>query len=464
MKGKAILASIVIFTSLLLPQSIPAHEGDGPIRTEIVETDHIASDQGRVRSASEDAVMCVGQIKKISIKTYAEGGFSVASNDERNTMVRYTGYSGFSINGFGTFYYNYDISFQSLGEYVLNFTHNSTGEIIQYVVRVTNHNWGDESIVTQPTCSATGVARKVCTICGKNSDRVLDKTPHTWGSNYTVDTAPTCAEVGYESIHCTVCGEKDPTTERELPKNDQHKWTIEKVDVEATCVNPGMKHRECEVCGAKEAATEIPATNKHNYSDYVITKAPTVLKKGTKARTCQDCGIIDSVSLKKLKPTAKLNATKVILQKSPSTSKLQVSGLAEGDYVKSWKSGNTKLVTVNKKGKLTAKKKTGKTTVTATLASGLKKKITVVVQSNKVSTTKISDLPTEVILKKGDKDSIEPVIIPFTSQDGVTYSTSNSKVATISSKGIISAKNAGKATITVVSGKKKCKIAVTVKK
>ena len=46
----------------------------------------------------------------------------------------------------------------------------------------------------------------------------------------------------------------------------------------------------------------------------------------------------------------------------------------------------------------------------------------------------------------------------------VTYKSSNTKVATVSSKGKITAKKAGKATITVKAGNKVKKITVTVKK
>ena len=43
------------------------------------------------------------------------------------------------------------------------------------------------------------------------------------------------------------------------------------------------------------------------------------------------------------------------------------------------------------------------------------------------------------------------------------YSSSNKKVVSVSSKGVIKAKKKGKATITVKSGKKTYKIKVTVK-
>ena len=54
-------------------------------------------------------------------------------------------------------------------------------------------------------------------------------------------------------------------------------------------------------------------------------------------------------------------------------------------------------------------------------------------------------------------------VSPVTSKQKVTYSSSNKKVATVTSKGVIKAKKKGKVTITVKSGKKSYKIKITVK-
>lgn len=55
-------------------------------------------------------------------------------------------------------------------------------------------------------------------------------------------------------------------------------------------------------------------------------------------------------------------------------------------------------------------------------------------------------------------------ITPITSQEKVTFKSSNKKIATVTSKGIIKAKKEGVAQITITSGKKKVKVTVRVMK
>ena len=91
-------------------------------------------------------------------------------------------------------------------------------------------------------------------------------------------------------------------------------------------------------------------------------------------------------------------------------------------------------------------------------------KISVNVQKKTVATTKLSGLPSKVTVEKGKKLTLTPVVTPITSQDKVTYKSSNKKVATVSSSGVITAKKSGTAKITVTSGKKKVTVKVTVPK
>ena len=167
------------------------------------------------------------------------------------------------------------------------------------------------------------------------------------------------------------------------------------------------------------------------------------------------------------KSVMKLNASSLVLRKKQKTSALTVSGMVSGDYVKAVTSGNKKFVKVvrfTKNGKITlqAQKKTGKTTLTIQLANGAKKTIKVKVQAGKVKTSKIS-ITKKVRIKKGKKLKLKPALTPITSQEKITFTSSNKKVVTVTSKGVIKAKKKGKATITVKSGKKTYRIKVAVK-
>ncbi|MDO4522361.1 MAG: Ig-like domain-containing protein [Eubacteriales bacterium] len=98
--------------------------------------------------------------------------------------------------------------------------------------------------------------------------------------------------------------------------------------------------------------------------------------------------------------------------------------------------------------------------LTVTLASDLQKTVNVKVQKTTVKTEKITGLKKKMTLKAGKHKRLSPI----TSQEKVTYASSNKNVATVNNKGVITAKKAGKTTITVHSGKKTFKIKVTVKK
>lgn len=317
------------------------------------------------------------------------------------------------------------------------------------------HSWTAEG--KPENCETSGTVRYRCKYC--SAVREEGTGAHQWDGGQIVRAA-TCTEPGTKRYRCTRCqsGQK----EEPIPAAG-HKagnWTV---TLAASCTQSGTRCRFCTVCGALLESQTISATG-HNWSAYRVTKKATALKTGVKTRSCSRCGDSQKKTIQKLKPYLKVSATSILLKKGQSTSALKVTGMAAGDKVKSWKSSNKKIVKVSSKGKLTAGKKTGKATVTVTLASGVKKKITVKVQSGTVKTIKISGLPSSLRLAKGKTTSLKPVLKPLTSQQKVTYQSSNKKVATVTSKGKIRAKGAGTARITVKSGSKRAVVKVTVPK
>ena len=159
--------------------------------------------------------------------------------------------------------------------------------------------------------------------------------------------------------------------------------------------------------------------------------------------------------------TGNTSMSTVRLQVKQKISAFKVMDIPNGDYVKSYKSGNTRIFTVNQAGKLTAKK-AGTAKLTATLASGKKITVKVIVQKGKVKTTKVTVNKKSLKLKAGKTETLKVKRYPYTSQEKVTYKSSNSKVVKVSKNGKVTAKKKGSAKITVKSGKKTvtCKVKV----
>ena len=135
-----------------------------------------------------------------------------------------------------------------------------------------------------------------------------------------------------------------------------------------------------------------------------------------------------------------------------------------GGKIKSVRTTNKKIVKVDKKGKITGKK-AGKATVTITYTNGSRRIYQVKVQKGIVKTIAVSVNKRNIILaRKGKSFQLKVTLTPVTSQQKVTYKSSNSKVAAVNSKGKIVAKKKGTATITVKSGNKKITCKVKVKK
>ena len=241
----------------------------------------------------------------------------------------------------------------------------------------------------------------------------------------------------------------------------EHTYDEGKVTTEPTCKEAGVKTYTCTGCGATKTET-IAKTNDHKYAWKTTAKA-TVFAPAKQQGKCSVCGkTITRNYGKKLKATIRLNATSIRLQQRRSTNKIKVT-MANGDSVKSWTSSNRRIATVNNKGVITAGRQNGTARITVTLKSGKKASLNVKVQSTKVVTTSISGLRSRETLKRGQKLTLKPVINPITSQEGITYASSNRNVAVVNSKGVITARAKGATRITVRSGRKYYTIRVTVK-
>lgn len=130
-----------------------------------------------------------------------------------------------------------------------------------------------------------------------------------------------------------------------------------------------------------------------------------------------------------------------------------------------WKSSNKKVATVSKSGYVTGKKK-GTVKITATSKKNKRAKKTIKIKVTNLKAKSVTMSKKSAILFPNDKTTLKATVkgsAGFYNQ-GVTWKSSNTSVATVNSKGSVTAKKAGKATITATEkgGSKKATCAVTV--
>ena len=374
----------------------------------------------------------------------------------------------------------------------------------QKTVKATGHDWDEGKITKAATCEEKGVKTYTCRTCKKTRTEDVPALGHqavtdaavaatcetdgkTEGSHCSVcgkvlvkqetvkatghkpvtdaAVAATCETDGKtEGSHCSVCG-KVLTEQKTIPAFG-HTWDAGKITKEAACETKGVKTYTCETC-KKTRTEEIPALG-HKFGAWVTTSQADVLSPAKQTRICTVCGKKEQRNYgSRLRGTMTVNVSSIPLKTRQKTSVLKVTGLARGDSITSWKSSNTKVVKVTGRAngtcRITAGNKTGKAKITITLRSGLQKTVNVSVQKSTVKTKKISGVARTLRLNRKQKATLKPVRSPLTSTEKITYKSSNSKVASVNSKGQITAKKKGTTIITVKSGKKTVKCKVTVK-
>lgn len=374
----------------------------------------------------------------------------------------------------------------------------------QKTVKATGHDWDEGKITKAATCEEKGVKTYTCRTCKKTRTEDVPALGHqavtdaavaatcetdgkTEGSHCSVcgkvlvkqetvkatghkpvtdaAVAATCETDGKtEGSHCSVCG-KVLTEQKTIPAFG-HTWDAGKITKEAACETKGVKTYTCETC-KKTRTEEIPARG-HKFGAWVTTIQADVISPAKQTRTCTVCGKKEQRNYgSRLRGTMTVNISSIPLKTRQKTSVLKVTGLAKGDSITSWKSSNTKVAKVagrtNGTCTITAGNKTGKAKITVTLKSGLQKTVNVSVQKSTVKTKKISGVARTLRLNRKQKATLKPIRSPLTSTEKITYKSSNSKVASVNSKGQITAKKKGTTIITVKSGKKTVKCKVTVK-
>lgn len=316
------------------------------------------------------------------------------------------------------------------------------------------HSYGDWAVSKEASCFENGEKTKTCLLCGDIKTEKIPVTDHTPGTAEIENkVAATCTKEGsYDLVtYCSVCEEEMSRTKKPVSKIAHSGGT-------ATCQAKAV----CKKCGQ-----EYGNLGSHTYSTvWTIDKKETCLAAGKKSHHCTVPGCTatkDSTEIRKLSGKIKLTKTELPLQvKKTFDLKQIVTGTYAEDYIKKCTSDNTSVVTVS--GTTIEGKKAGTAYVTITLASGAPAKVKITV-AKKVKTTSLKvNVNKNLPMKIGQKVTVKATVAPITSSQTVTYSSSNKKVATVSSSGVIQAKASGTAKIKVKSGSKIVTIKVTVAK
>lgn len=178
----------------------------------------------------------------------------------------------------------------------------------------------------------------------------------------------------------------------------------------------------------------------------------TVTKKEIVPANVKVSSVKANMKAKVLKPKKSIKLTGILKPANASDKKL------------SFNSSKKSVATVSKTGKVVAKKE-GRATITITAANGKKVKVDIIVKKKAVPVKSVKLNKTSLTLKKGKKEMLKATLRPSKSTSKKIYwESSNKKVATVNSKGIVKGVGKGQTKITVYSydgaKKKTCTVRV----
>lgn len=389
---------------------------------------------------------------EIDEEDFKNGDLNVAIKKD-NTLVISVRSDASVLEPGAAFWYDIPVRYVKNGERVATKVY--TVVRCNHIAKETGRVW--------PSCGSSGYVNYRCETCGYTWQETLGAYGHSWNSG-VVTKEPTCGTDGIKTYTCTDCG----STYTEIVKAaGEHKWDEGAVTKKATCTEDGVKTYTCTVC--KETKTEIIPALKHKWGAWKTKSAATVFKAKVQERTCTTCKKTQTRTKgEKLTPKATQNVKSLKLKKKQKTTAFKITGMAKGDYVKSWKSSNPNIAKVSGKKDgtctITAQKQTGTVRITITFASGMVKTLEVKVQASTVKTTAINIIAKKATLKKGKTLKLKPVLEPITSGEKITYESSDPEIAKVSKTGVVTGLKPGTVTITIRSGKRTVTCKITVKK
>ena len=356
------------------------------------------------------------------------------------------------------------------------------------------------------TCGAAGSRHEECTVCHTKKKAVAISATGKHTYQWITDKKATCGAAGSKHEECKVCHAKKAAVA--IKATGSHKygaWTTVKA---ATALAAGSKKRTCSVCKKAETATiaklksyinltanSLTLKVKQSTTKFKVTGMAkgdylkSVVSSNTKVLKVSGVNKNGSVKLTALNKTGTVNLTFTLASGAKKTIKAKVqkgavkttsiTGVKKTATVTQGKTltltpsllpvtsvekityttSNKKVATVSSKGVVKGVK-AGMAKIT--VKAGTKKFIcTVKVQG--IKTTSLKNVPKTYSLKVKKTYTLKPTRVPAASKDTISYSSSNKSVATVDSKGKITAKKKGTAVITVKCGSAVATCKVTVK-
>jgi hypothetical protein len=162
------------------------------------------------------------------------------------------------------------------------------GEILVKQEEVAKLEHTFESVVTEPTCDATGYTTHTCTVCGYSyKDSTTAKRAHKWDAGVIVKE-PTCTRPGSMQVSCSYDDCDAFYFDNLVPALGHTEETIPAVA--ATCTETGLTEgKKCSVCGEILVAQEEIAAKGHSFGEWTVTKEATRKEAGEETRSCA-CG------------------------------------------------------------------------------------------------------------------------------------------------------------------------------
>ena len=286
-------------------------------------------------------------------------------------------------------------------------------------VTICNHKYSEWTTVSTASIHSAEIQKRTCSVCGKEETR----------------------EVGAKLTPVLVIPGKLTSFSIQKGQTVSFAVTMAKGDALASCTS--SKKSVVKVAGVdKTTGTISLKAAKSGTAKIKITLASGMAKTYTvkvvtgTIKTSKIAVASSKVTLEKGK-SFRLNATV-----KPFTSTQKIT----------YTTSDKKIAAVSSSGKIKA---VAPGTATITAVSGSKK------ATCKVTVTGIANVKSSVTVAKGKTLTLKPTLYDIT--DKVTYTSSNTKVATVSSKGKIKGVKKGTATITVTAGNYTVKCKVTVK-